>query len=72
MAKEYVIIIKRTGPETFGAFSPDVPGCVVTAHSPEEARRVYRQALTEHLTLLRSRGEPVPEPSSVIDRLEVD
>ena len=68
--KRYVVIIER-GPESFGAYSPDVPGCAVVGESEQEVRKLIAEALAFHLEGLRERGESLPEPSSSVDYVEV-
>jgi len=69
-AKRYVVIIER-GPESFGAYSPDVPGCAVVGESEQEVRQLTAEALVFHLEGLRERGETVPEPNSSVDYVDV-
>lgn len=67
----YTIIVERA-PENFAAYVPDVPGCVAAAETREEVVREIRQALQFHIEGLREYGEPVPEPSTTADVVEVD
>jgi predicted RNase H-like HicB family nuclease len=68
--RRYAIIIER-GPTSYGAYSPDVPGCAVVGESSAEVRRLITEAIEFHLDCLRERGEPIPEPSSSVDYVEV-
>ncbi|GLZ76983.1 HicB family protein [Actinorhabdospora filicis] len=63
--KGYAIIIERADDGGFGAWSPDLPGCVALADSPEETLAEMREAMRFHIELLREMGEPVPAPSTV-------
>ena len=56
---KYVIILEP-GENNWGAFSPDVPGCVSTGYSPEETVSNFLEALEFHLESLQEQGEPVP------------
>lgn len=67
----YTIVVERA-PENFAAYVPDVPGCVAAAETREEVVREIRQALQFHIEGLRESGEPVPEPTSTADVVEVD
>jgi len=69
-ARRYAIIIER-GPTSYGAYSPDIPGCAVVGGSDAEVRRLIAEAIEFHLEGLRARGEPIPEPSSLVDYVEV-
>jgi len=59
----YLVIIER-GEESFGAYVPDLPGCVAVGQTEEEALRLVREAIALHLEALQEQGLPVPEPRS--------
>jgi predicted RNase H-like HicB family nuclease len=69
-AKRYAVIIESTS-TGFSAYSPDVPGCAAVGDSSEEARQNLQEALEFHFEGMRLAGEPVPEPSSTVDYVEV-
>jgi predicted RNase H-like HicB family nuclease len=50
---------------------PDLPGCVTTAPTIEDARRLIAEAIEFHIEGLRMDGEPVPEPTTVADTVEI-
>jgi predicted RNase H-like HicB family nuclease len=60
---KYLIVIEST-PTGFSAYSPDVPGCIATGASREEAEREMRDAISFHLDGLRREGEQIPEPQA--------
>jgi predicted RNase H-like HicB family nuclease len=62
---EYLVIIEG-GPGAYGAYVPDLPGCVSVGATLKEVRRLIREAIPFHLEGLRDAGEPVPSPSSVL------
>lgn len=49
----------------FGAWSPDLPGCVALGDTEEETLLEMREAVRGHLEVLRERGEALPEPATV-------
>ncbi|HEX8084746.1 MAG TPA: type II toxin-antitoxin system HicB family antitoxin [Solirubrobacteraceae bacterium] len=59
---DYLIVIE-SGPNNYGAYAPDVPGCVATGRTVEECEREMREALVFHFEGLREFGEPIPEPT---------
>ncbi len=67
---EYTIIIER-GQNSFGAYVPDLPGCVAAAPTREEARELIREAIEFHLEGLTEAGLPFPEPLSVFEKISV-
>ena len=69
-AKRYPLIIERTS-TGYSGYSPDVPGCAAVGDTPEETRRNFKDALAAHFEAMREVGEPVPEPSSSVDYVEV-
>jgi len=60
--KEYAVIFER-GERGWGAYVPDLPGCVAAGNTREEVEKLIREAMEMHIDDLRSRGEPVSEPS---------
>lgn len=69
---EYLIIIEPAEDGTgFGAFVPDLPGCVATGRTPEEAKERIAFSIPLHIASLRAHGEPVPPPTAVAERLTV-
>jgi predicted RNase H-like HicB family nuclease len=68
--KKYAIVVERAG-SNYAAHVPDLPGCVATGETVRETERLLREAIELHVAGLRADGLPVPEPSSVVDYLEV-
>ena len=58
---EYTVVVEKS-PRNYAAYVPDLPGCVATGASRDEAVREIRQAIRLHVESLREHGEPVPEP----------
>ena len=68
--KRYPLVIEKTG-TGYSAFSPDVPGCAAVGDSEEETRLNFQDALAAHFEAMREVGEPIPEPHSSVDYVEV-
>lgn len=66
----YAIVIER-GETSYGAYVPDLPGCVAVGETREEAVKLIHEAIEAHLELLREEGEAIPEPRSTADYAEV-
>lgn len=62
---EYLVVIEE-GPTSFGAYVPDLPGCVAAAETREEVEQLISEAVAFHIEGLRDTGEPVPAPHSTI------
>ena len=59
----YIAIIEK-GPRSYGAYVPDLPGCVAVAKTAREVRKLIREAIRLHLQDLRERGLPAPRPTT--------
>jgi len=67
---QFVVIIEK-GETSFGAYVPDLPGCIAAAETKEEVLRLIHEAIEFHVEGLREDGQPVPKPSSSIEYVEV-
>jgi predicted RNase H-like HicB family nuclease len=66
----YAVVIEKS--ETgFGAYVPDLPGCVAVGETREETSRLIREAIEFHLEGMREDGLNVPEPTSMAEYIEV-
>ncbi|HEY1946475.1 MAG TPA: type II toxin-antitoxin system HicB family antitoxin [Bryobacteraceae bacterium] len=66
---KYAVVIER-GDTSFGAYVPDLPGCVAVAETKEELEQLIAKAITFHIEGLLEDGMPVPEPSSEVEYIE--
>lgn len=66
----YAVVIER-GPTSYGAYVPDLPGCVAVAESQAEVVQLITEAIEFHLEAIREEGLPLPEPVSSADYVEV-
>ena len=66
----YAIVLER-GPASYGAYVPDLPGCVAAGETREEVLRLIREAIAFHLEGLEAEGLPIPEASSTAEYVEV-
>jgi predicted RNase H-like HicB family nuclease len=55
-APSYLIVIERADDGGFGAWAPDLPGCVALGDSIEDAERQMREAIAPHLEGCASRA----------------
>ncbi len=62
--KRYVVVIEKTG-NGYGAYVPDLPGCVAAGDTVEEAEQLIREAIEFHLEGMRQDGDPIPEPTTI-------
>jgi predicted RNase H-like HicB family nuclease len=66
----FAVIIEK-GETSFGAYVPDLPGCIAAAETKEEVQRLIHEAIEFHVEGLREDGQPIPKPSSSIEYVEV-
>jgi predicted RNase H-like HicB family nuclease len=67
----YLVVVEE-GPTSFGAYVPDLPGCIAAGESKEEVLSLIREAIELHLEGLKEQGQPVPVPSSTSELVEVE
>lgn len=60
---QFAVIIEK-GDTSYGAYVPDLPGCVAAAESEEEVLKLIKEAIEFHLEGLREEGQEIPEPRS--------
>lgn len=68
---QYLVVVEK-GESGFGAYIPDLPGCIAVGDSEAEVLSLIREAIELHLEDLREQGEAVPSPSSKSALIEVD
>ncbi|MCI0523669.1 MAG: type II toxin-antitoxin system HicB family antitoxin [Acidobacteria bacterium] len=66
----YAVIVEK-GESSFGAYVPDLPGCAAAAETKEEVLQLIQEAIEFHLEALVKDGQPLPEPSSFVEYVEV-
>ena len=67
---KYVIVIER-GENSWGAYVPDLPGCVAAAETKAEVTRLIREAVEFHLDGMREAGEEIPAPHSEMAYVDI-
>ncbi|NCO65779.1 MAG: hypothetical protein COW32_04925 [Candidatus Aquicultor secundus] len=60
MYRFLVIIEKANG--NYSAYSPDLPGCIATGSTPEDAEQNMQEAIKMHVQGLKEDNLPIPEP----------
>ena len=67
---KYTVIIEK-GPTSYGAYLPDLPGCVAAGDTREEVISLITEAVAEHVEVMAEHGETVPGPTSSAIEVEV-
>ena len=60
---KYTFIIEK-GPSSYGAYAPDLPGCIAAAESKEEVSKLIAEAVEIYVEEMRKDGLPLPIPQS--------
>ncbi len=66
----YAVVIEK-GENSFGAYVPDLPGCIAAGDTKEEVVRLIQEAIEFHIEGLKEDGLPIPDPSSTVEFIEV-
>jgi predicted RNase H-like HicB family nuclease len=67
---EFTIVIEDAG-TNYAAYAPDVPGCIATGASIDEVTSTLREAIAEHISILRDMGEEIPVPHSSASVIQI-
>ena len=66
----YAIVIEKAK-NNYSVYVPDLPGCVATGSTVEEAEVQIREAIEFHLDGLREDGNIIPDPASHVEYVDI-
>lgn len=66
----YAVVIEKAEGD-YSAYVPDLPGCVATGTTVEEAEAEIREAITFHIVGMREDGLSIPKPTSRVEYIEL-
>jgi len=66
----YMIVIEQSE-TSFGAYIPDLPGCVAAAETEQEVLELIQEAIEFHLEGLKNAGVTIPQPHSYGKLLDI-
>ena len=66
----FLVVIEKAD-SNYSAYSPDLPGCVATGKTREEAERNMHEAIEMHVHGLVEDGLQVPESTSFAEYISV-
>jgi predicted RNase H-like HicB family nuclease len=69
MRQHYTVVYEWSG-RNYGAYAPDVPGCVSTGKTLDEIRRNIVEALEFHFRSMARDCEAIPAPLTGVDQVE--
>ena len=67
---KYTVVLEE-GETSFGAFVPDLPGCVAAGATKEEVLILIKEAIEFHIEGLVEDGDVVPAPHCEVAEVEV-
>jgi len=68
--KRFLVVIEK-GAGSYGAYSPDLPGCVAVGVSREETEEKMYEAIAFHLEGMKEDGLPLPVSESAAEYMMV-
>lgn len=71
MKVKYAVIIEK-GEQSYGAYVPDLPGCICVGDTLDEVRQMIGEAIAFHIEGMLRDGDDVPEPTSICQEVEID
>jgi len=66
----FLVVVENAG-QNFSAYSPDLPGCVATGATREDAEKNMYEAIRLHIEGLKEDGLPIPSSTSSADYMVV-
>jgi predicted RNase H-like HicB family nuclease len=65
------LVIFEKGAENYGAYAPDLPGCVAVGDTLEETEKNMREAIEMHIQGMLEDSEPIPIPQSTAHYMDI-
>ena len=67
---EFLVVVEK-GKTSYGAYVPDLPGCVAVGDSRRRVLKLIRDGISLHIRAMRKAGEPLPVPSSKCEIVKI-
>ena len=64
-------MVVEKGKSSYGAYVPDLPGCVAVGETRREVVKLIREGIKLHIEAMIEAGEPVPLPTSKSEIIKV-
>jgi len=72
LVKYTVVLEYDSGDNDWGAYVPDLPGCVAVGDTREDVEQLIREAIVLHLESMLSQGEQIPPPGAWTTEVEIN
>ncbi len=69
-ALRYAVVFERSE-DGYGAYVPDLPGCVTVGDTLAETEANIREAIAGHISVLKEFGDVVPQPTTLTEYIEI-
>ena len=69
MIIKYTVILEK-GTSSYGAFVPDLPGCIAVGESQEETLELIKEAIEFHIEGLKEERKNIPLPHCDVAQVE--
>ena len=66
----YMVVVEKSS-SSYGAFVPDLPGCIAVGETEAEALALIEEAIRFHLEDMKAGGLQIPLPASKSTFVEV-
>ena len=67
---EFLVVVEK-GKSSFGAYVPDLPGCIAVGESRREVLKLIREGIQLHIRAMRQAGETIPTPTSKSELVKI-
>ncbi len=65
------LVIYEKGDTSYGAYAPDLPGCVAVGRTYEEVKKNMREAITMHIQGVLEDNEPIPVHQTDVEYIDI-
>ena len=55
-----ILVVVEKGKASYGAYIPDLPGCVAVGESRRQVMKLIREGIQLHIRAMKEAGEPIP------------
>jgi predicted RNase H-like HicB family nuclease len=66
----YIVVIEK-GETSYGAYVPDLPGCIAVGETLEEVKTLIAEAIEFHIEGMLEDNLPIPQPVSIAHQVEL-
>jgi predicted RNase H-like HicB family nuclease len=68
--RRFLVVLEK-GEDGWGAYSPDLPGCIAVGGTREEAEDRMYEAIALHVDGMKEDGLPIPEGRSAAEYIAI-